>query len=107
MSLLSLLSLISQLSRCQIYFHTALLQLQTIADMFVLVCIFDTISQSVNGWRDDHGPTNVGVMVKGGYLSAYLAVLFLSSLNCLQRSTFLEVPLTVVGWVLGCLGRAS
>ena len=41
LSLLSLLSLMPQLSRCLMYFRTALLKLQTIqalADMFVIVC---------------------------------------------------------------------
>ena len=33
-----LLSLLSLLSRCQMYFQTSLLQLKTIADMFFLVC---------------------------------------------------------------------
>ena len=37
-SLLSMVSLMAQLSRCIVYYHTALLQLQTIADVSVLVC---------------------------------------------------------------------
>ena len=35
-----LMSLLSQLSRRRMYFHTALLQLRASADMFVLVCLF-------------------------------------------------------------------
>ena len=34
-----------------------------LADMFVLVCKFETISHPLNGWPHDHGPTNVGAMV--------------------------------------------
>ena len=45
LSLLSLLSIMSHLSRCQIYFHTALLQLQTIAEIFDLVWKFETMCQ--------------------------------------------------------------
>ena len=36
-------------------------------DMFVLVCLRD-VSHLLTGWRDDHGPTNVGAMVKTSLL---------------------------------------
>ena len=64
LSLLPLVSLMSQLSRCQMYFHTALLQLQTIVDMFVLVCLFESISNAPIRWYCDHGLTYVGALAK-------------------------------------------
>ena len=36
-----------------------------LADMFVLVCSLRwLLSHPLNGWPHDHGPTNIGVMVK-------------------------------------------
>ena len=35
-----------------------------LADMFLLVCTFETIAHPLNGWPHDHGPTNVGAKVQ-------------------------------------------
>ena len=47
LSLLSLFSLMSQVSLCILYFFTALIQLQTIAFMFVFVCL---VRWSLTSW---------------------------------------------------------
>ena len=52
---------------CYLYYFITLLQLQTPADMFALVCSVRCSVQLNDhhlGWRHDHGPNNVGAIVK-------------------------------------------
>ena len=74
--------------------------------MLVQTCLFSSVCEMVTnmmtGWRDDHGPTNVGAMVKIEYVLQVEEILnFKGEQNCIVGSKVTAILLDWYIWPIG------